>query len=95
MRSHRIIKFEHQCMRAFFSFQVPEKSDFLQTFDIFFKMFKVFILEYSPKYASMMNFFGRFVYETQETTRVCPRLWELKNDIFDENNNVQDDVQKS
>lgn len=63
-------------------FQVPEKFNFLQTFDMFFKMFKVLILEYNPKYMNIMNFFGRYVYNSDENCEQNPRLLEVKNDIF-------------
>lgn len=69
---------------------VPKGYTFMEAFDMFFKAFKVFCIKYHPHIDNIMKFFGRFVYETTETGALYGRLLEIKNAIFnvEENNNV-------
>lgn len=63
---------------------MTKEFSFLQTFDMFFKMFKVFFVKYHPHVISLMTFFGKFVYETEETGVLYGRVLEMKNLIFHE-----------
>lgn len=70
-------------MNLFFHSKVPKEFSFLQTFDIFFKTFKIFVVEYHPHIINFMTFFGFYVYGTDEIQpQHSARLLEVKNLVF-------------
>lgn len=62
-----------------------KEFSFLQTLDLFFKMFKIFFVKCHTHVVSLMTFFGKFIYETEETGVLYGRVLEMKNLIFHEN----------
>lgn len=50
----------------FFSIKVPEEFDFVETFDLFFKVHKVFNQVFEPDLAVMMGFIQNIIYKMNE-----------------------------
>lgn len=63
-----------------FFLKVPKDFDFLSIMDLFFKVHKVFILNFNPKIVSFMTFLEVFFYDVKGVF-VYPKTQELMNKL--------------
>lgn len=62
--------------------QLPAGWKFLQVMDIFFKIHKVFCLDYNPSLKTMMHFIEYFLFSHKATyIKVTPKMTEVFNKI--------------
>lgn len=63
---------------------MPEDFSFLQIMDLFYKIHKVFNLQYNPHVKRMMNFIEYYVFEHKAKYIVLtPSMQELNHNLFD------------
>lgn len=66
-----------------FTFQVPLQYNFIQVMDLFFKVHKIFDLDFNKSIKPMMVFLEYFIYKIRETGHyLTPRIREVADKIF-------------
>lgn len=76
------------CTENLFQFPMASKDKqpyrFIDAFDCFFKLHKVFHINYHPHIKNLMIFIDRFIFKNAETTGVSNKMLTVANNIFKE-----------